>query len=269
MAKRRPARPPNARSAGRGAKNGGTSKGPRADTPVGDSGELRIIGGRYRGTRLTSEPFVHATGPGTGELITRPMKHRVREAIFNLVGMEAEGTHAVDLFAGTGALGLEALSRGAAAATFIERHVPTAGVVRTNLDAVGVADRCELLVTSAFVWRQRDLVGGWPTGSTVNALHRGEQFPPPAERPWLVFVSPPYAFFVERAEEMLALVSEVTDAAPEGSLIVVEADERFDFTRLEGGVRPDRHSAGWDVRGYPPAVVGVWRKARSTGESAP
>jgi 16S rRNA (guanine966-N2)-methyltransferase len=48
------------------------------------------------------------------------MKHRTREAIFNLVSTECTGVHAIDLFAGTGALGLEALSRGAASATFIE-----------------------------------------------------------------------------------------------------------------------------------------------------
>src|SRR5438105_2010542 len=76
---------------------------------------LRIIGGSLRGRKLQY----------TGEARTRPMKDRVREAVFNLLGPSVTGSHAIDLFAGTGALGLEALSRGAARATFIERHFPT------------------------------------------------------------------------------------------------------------------------------------------------
>ena len=68
----------------------------------------------------------------------RPMKDRVREAIFNLIGPAIRGKHAMDLFAGTGALGLEALSRGADRATFIEQHFPTAKIIRQNIAALGV-----------------------------------------------------------------------------------------------------------------------------------
>src|SRR5262249_42961688 len=77
---------------------------------------VRIIGGEYRGRKLQY----------SGDIRTRPMKDRVREALFNLIGPNVRGMHAIDLFAGTGALGLEAISRGAAGATFIERHYPTA-----------------------------------------------------------------------------------------------------------------------------------------------
>ena len=87
------------------------------------------------------------------------MKERVREAIFNLVGPECRGRHVIDLFAGTGAIGLEAMSRGAESATFIERHVPTSRVVAENVDRLGVGDCAELLVTSAFLWAKRDLPG--------------------------------------------------------------------------------------------------------------
>ncbi|MEQ8848092.1 RsmD family RNA methyltransferase [Botrimarina sp.] len=214
-------------------------------------GDLRIVGGSFRGTKLLSEPHRQTTGAGAGQLVTRPMKHRVREAIFNLVGPEAEGKHAIDVFAGTGALGLEAISRGAASATFIERHVPTADVVRHNIASLRVEDRSELLITSAFVWVERDLTtGAWAPGPVAAAG------PAP---PWLVFVSPPYAFFVEREEQMLTLVGALIDHAPPGSIVVVEADERFDFERLPGRVKQSRHDDGWDVRPYPPAVVGVWR----------
>lgn len=219
----------------------------QSDTPA-EAVELRIIGGRYRGAKLTSEPLLHTTGRTAGERVTRPMKHRVREAIFNLVGLDAKGKHAVDVFAGTGALGLEAISRGAESATLIERHVPTATVVKQNVAAMEVADRCELLVTSAFVWAKRDVAdGGWASRE------------PQATRPWLVFLSPPYSFFVERQEEMLTLIQTLHDAAPPGSVLVVEADERFDFSLLPGEVKSHRSDDGWDVRAYAPAVVGVLR----------
>ena len=70
--------------------------------------DLHIVGGRFRGRKLKYEPFRIGDDP-----VTRPMKHRVRESIFNLADQGSEGRHAIDLFAGTGALGLEALSRGA------------------------------------------------------------------------------------------------------------------------------------------------------------
>ena len=170
------------------------------------------------------------------------MKHRVREAIFNLVGTDAAGKHAIDVFAGTGALGLEAISRGAESATLIERHVPTATVVKQNLAAVGRRRAaCELLVTSAFVWGKRDLEGdcAWPPAG------------PQSQRPWLAFVSPPYAFFVERQEEMLTLIRVAPRRTPRpGSVLVVEADERFDFEQScpMACLKQERSGPGWDVR---------------------
>ncbi|MEX0613782.1 MAG: RsmD family RNA methyltransferase, partial [Pirellulales bacterium] len=119
--------------------------------------EVRIIGGEFRGRRLR-----YHGDPGV-----RPMKHRTREAIFNLVSTECTGRHAIDLFAGTGALGLEALSRGAASATLIEKHVPTARVVAENISTLGVEDRATLLVTSAFLWAKRDLAN---VGRTILSV---------------------------------------------------------------------------------------------------
>ncbi len=119
---------------------------------IAETSELRIIGGNLRGSKLRYEIFQQG-----GDPITRPMKHRVREAIFNLVSTDSAGRHAIDLFAGTGALGLEALSRGSLSATFIEKHVPTARVIEDNIKALGLADRAQLLTTSAFLWGKRDL----------------------------------------------------------------------------------------------------------------
>ncbi len=184
---------------------------------------IRIIGGNFRGRKLHY----------SGDLRTRPMKDRLREAVFNLVGPEVRGTHAIDLFAGTGALAFEALSRGSQRATLIEQHRPTANIIRQNAAILGVESQIEIVSGNTFVWARRE--------------------PDLGTSPWAVFCSPPYAFFVDRLDEMLELVGYVFQRAPLGSVFVVEADDRFDFQRL-----PDAEQ--WDVRAYPPAVVGIYRK---------
>jgi 16S rRNA (guanine966-N2)-methyltransferase len=172
------------------------------------------------------------------------MKHRTREAIFNLISTEATGRHVFDLFGGTGALGMEALSRGAAYATFIEKHVPSARVLEENIRALGVEDHTTLLVTSAFLWAKRDLP------AAAKASH--------GTVPWLVFCSPPYAFFVERQAEMLELIHAIQDLAPAGSVLIIEADEHFDFDLLRRENARDE-TPQWGIRAYPPAVIGIWR----------
>jgi len=186
--------------------------------------ELRIVGGRLRGRKLLCH----------GDPRTRPMKDRLREAIFNLLGPAVCRKHAIDLFAGTGALGLEAISRGAAAAVFIEQHFPTAETIGRNATALGVDDISEIVPGNVFLWPKQ----------------RGDLGPDP----WVVFCSPPYDFYVDRTGQMLELIGELMESAPERSLFVVEADGRFDF-----GLLPD--AGAWDVRSYRPAVVGIYRKA--------
>lgn len=209
---------------------------------------MRIIGGEFRGRRLR-----YHGDPGV-----RPMKHRTREAIFNLVSTECTGRHAIDLFAGTGALGLEALSRGAASATLIEKHVPTARVVAENISTLGVEDRATLLVTSAFLWAKRDLAN---VGRTILSVDAGSDptdriVRPTTDTPWLVFCSPPYAFYHERQAEVLELIGRIQRHAPPGSILIVEADETFDFNQLASAGTMTGHC---DVRSYSPAVVGIWR----------
>ena len=174
------------------------------------------------------------------------MKHRVREAIFNLISTESSGKHVVDLFAGTGALGLEALSRGASQAILIEQHVPTARIVADNVAVLGLQDRVHVATTSAFLWAKRDL---------ANAHSNQPRNVPHPDQPWLVFCSPPYDFYVERRDELVELVDVILTRAPAGSVVVVEADDRFDFALLRQDYGP------WAVRRYPPAVVGVCRLA--------
>ncbi len=212
-------------------------KGRAQSDAGGQNAEVRIIGGTFRGRRLQYHGDPHV----------RPMKHRTREAIFNLVSTECTGVHAIDLFAGTGALGLEALSRGAASATLIEKHVPSARIVQANIGTLGVEDRATLLVTSAFLWAKRDLPS---VASAESSAGEG----------WLVFCSPPYAFYYERTAEILDLIRRIQEHAPVGSILVVEADEEFDFELLRGGAATGEESYVWDIRVYAPAVVGLWRK---------
>jgi 16S rRNA (guanine(966)-N(2))-methyltransferase RsmD len=194
------------------------ASGPEKEPVVG----LRIIGGSMRGRKIDY----------SGDLRTRPMKDRVRQAVFDLLG-PVKGHHAIDLFAGTGALGLEALSRGASRATFIERHLPTSKVIERNITALGVEGAAKVVFGDAFSWSQL--------------------FQPDTATPLTVFCSPPYDFYVDRDENMLRLIQRWADIAPPGSQIVVEADERFDMTRLPAADQ-------WDVRQYLPAVVAVLRQ---------
>src|SRR5512134_933490 len=90
---------------------------------TGGGNQLRIIGGRWRSRRLRFPPL-----PGL-----RPTPDRVRETLFNWLTPVIAGARCLDLFAGSGALGIEALSRGAAAVTFVERHPQAVRGLRANL----------------------------------------------------------------------------------------------------------------------------------------
>ena len=189
------------------------------------SAALRIVGGRLRGRTIRY----------SGDPRTRPMKERVRESVFNLVGPAVVGKHAIDLFAGTGALGLEALSRGAVGATFIERHAPSVRLLEENVAALGVREQSEGVFGDAFLWRR--LQPDWPRSVTA---------------PRLVLCSPPYDFYCQRTGDMIQLIRQMHEEAPPSSLLVVEADHRFDFNLLAD-------MGSWDVRNYRPAVVGILR----------
>ncbi|MDO8943083.1 MAG: RsmD family RNA methyltransferase, partial [Desulfobacterales bacterium] len=96
---------------------------------------LRVIAGQLRGKLL-------ATVPGRE---TRPTADRIRESIFNILGIAVRRAHVLDLFAGTGALGIEALSRGADFALFIENGREALGVLNRNIQSCRLADRARVL----------------------------------------------------------------------------------------------------------------------------
>ena len=151
----------------------------------------RVIAGRFGGRRLQAPP---------GDA-TRPTADRVREALFSILGTRVQDARVLDLFAGSGALGLEALSRGAAQVTFVETAPAALKALRANLAAVG-AD-AEVVRADALRWL------------------RGA--PGDARQYDLVFLDPPY----RRAEALGATLSELLPAvlAP-GALVVAESDRR-------------------------------------------
>ena len=108
---------------------------------------MRVIAGRYRGRRLKVPPGVR----------TRPTADRVREALFSILG-DVEDVRVADLFAGSGALGIEALSRGAEHATFVERDHAAVGVLRFNLAALGIVEGVEVFEWDVLGWLEA--VGG-------------------------------------------------------------------------------------------------------------
>lgn len=99
------------------------------------SNQLRIIGGEWRGRKLRF--------PDVPNL--RPTPDRVRETIFNWLTPVIHGAHCLDLFAGSGALGLEALSRGAASTLFIDSHKKATGAIQAHIDLLKVNDRASVI----------------------------------------------------------------------------------------------------------------------------
>lgn len=103
---------------------------------------MRVIGGSAKGRRLSSVP---------GDS-TRPITARVKEALFDIIGPAIEGAHFLDLFGGTGAVGIEALSRGAARAVFVERDRLALRTIAHNLQITGLAERARVIAGDAFAF---------------------------------------------------------------------------------------------------------------------
>lgn len=155
---------------------------------------MRIIAGKWRGRRLEA--------PAGRDV--RPTADRVREALFSALGDGVVGARVLDLFAGSGALGLEALSRGADSAVFVERAGPAVAVLERNLAALGVGSPGRIV--------------------RREALAALDQLAADGERFDLVFLDPPYAAdLLERAIGRLA-ASELI--APGGSIVAEHHRER-------------------------------------------
>ncbi len=112
---------------------------------------IRVIAGTATGRRLQLVP-------GNG---TRPISDRAKQALFNVLGDQIEGAAVLDLFAGTGSVGIEALSRGAASATFIERDRLVVETVQANLKVTGLGDRARVVRSDVFIYLRNDPKSGY------------------------------------------------------------------------------------------------------------
>ena len=162
---------------------------------------MRVISGSARGRKLKS--------PKSSE--TRPIMDRVKTALFDILAPDIFEMRVLDLYAGTGAVGIEALSRGAASATFIERSPEAWRLVRENLAITNLSDRAEALRTDAFAYLQQ-----------AAATHRTFD---------LVYVAPPqYEGLAARA---LAQLDTAPLTEPDGLVIVqIHPQERRDLDAL-------------------------------------
>ena len=163
---------------------------------------MRIVGGEARGRPLRAVP-------GSG---TRPTADRVRQSLFDALGQRMDGLAVLDLYAGTGALALEAISRGAARALLVESDARACAAIFHNIAALKYEDRCRVL-----------------RGDLPQALQqvRGERFD-------LVFSDPPYA--LRAAQPTLEALAENGVLAP-GARVVLEMDRREPSPAPPPGVR--------------------------------
>jgi 16S rRNA (guanine966-N2)-methyltransferase len=164
---------------------------------------MRIIAGEHRGRRLLAPPG----------LSTRPMLDRVREALFSTLGSaRIEGARVLDLFSGSGSLGLEALSRGAAWARMIERDPRALAVLKQNIETLNVGERARVIRGDALKPKS------WDDDTVGNADRYG-----------VVFLDPPYAVVDDpnlRGTLVDALDRLLAERLASGGVLVLHAPAR-------------------------------------------
>jgi 16S rRNA (guanine(966)-N(2))-methyltransferase RsmD len=175
--------------------------------------QLRIVAGRLRGRRLTVD--VHPR--------LRPTPDRVREALFNILGNAVPDRTFVDVFAGTGVVGLEALSRGASSVTFVERDFRSVQALERHLEEFGVADEATVVRADVYAW--------------------GQRYEPPAE-PIAFFLSPPFADLERRPDDLLKLIADLLHKAQPGSVLVLQSEAHVVLEPLPATESLDRRRYG-------------------------
>ena len=177
--------------------------------------KFRVISGTFGGRNITA-PDGDAT---------HPMSERVRNAMFNIIGDEVKNAQVLDAFAGSGSVGIEALSRGAAHATFIERDRHAVGALLANIQLLGIDSETT------------------PTHSTVEAYVKCTQ-----ERFDIIFVDPPYD------DVQLSTVSALTNLLQPNGLMVLSYPGRGEAPTGTNGV------VVVDNRSYGTAALAFYRK---------
>jgi 16S rRNA (guanine966-N2)-methyltransferase len=173
---------------------------------------MRVIAGIYRSRILRS----------LNGLALRPTSDRLRETLFNVLGDAVEGSRFIDVFAGTGAVGIEALSRGAAEVVFIENHTPAAALIRQNLESLGISLGATVLAMAA-------LRGLEKLAEKRRPDQPGYDF---------VFVDPPYA----AADDYLQVLRRLGTGSllESGAKVIVEHRRNFELVETIGRLRRTR-----------------------------
>ena len=169
---------------------------------------MRVIAGTYRSRILKS----------LKGMALRPTSDRLRETLFNVLGPNVAGSRFIDLFAGTGAVGIEALSRGAAEVVFVEKHAPAAALIRRNLESLEVRKGATVLASDALRGLQ-----------TLVSRPKGR-----AQRYDYIFLDPPYSAAKEYAR-VLEFLGSAELLAPAG-FVVAEHRRSFDLPQEAGAL---------------------------------
>ena len=184
--------------------------------------QLRIVSGSLKGRRLSY----------TVDATVRPTPDLVRGALFSILGNAVPGRPFFDLFAGTGAVGMEALSRGAIPVVFVERDVRIAGAILHHLQSFGVADQANIHRADVYRWIER-----WQ---------------PPSE-PVTVFLGPPFPDFERRPEALLQALTDLQQKMPPGSVLVLQNEKTVLADQLPDAER-------WEHRQYGRNRLSIWIK---------
>lgn len=191
--------------------------------------EIRIVAGQLRGRKV-----VCTVSPSL-----RPTPQAVREALFSILGDAVPDRPFADVFAGTGVIGLEALSRGASEALFVERDFRLIDDLERHLKTFGVSDRARIVRADVYRWAER-----WqPPAEAVN-----------------VYLSPPFPDLEHKPAEMLALIGTLQGRVAPGSVIVLQGEPAEMLHRL-----PRRDE--WDERTYGRNILLFWSRLEPPAES--
>jgi 16S rRNA (guanine966-N2)-methyltransferase len=175
--------------------------------------QLRIVAGSLRGRKVSC--VVHSG--------LRPTPQMVREALFSILGDAVPGRLFIDVFAGTGVVGLEALSRGAGSVTFVERDFRLVQAIEENLARFDLADRGRVARADVYRW--------------------GERFEAPGE-PVNVFLSPPFADLERRTDDLLGLIAGLQAKVQPGSVLVLQSETHAPLEPLPAAERWERRRYG-------------------------
>ncbi len=193
--------------------------------------QVRIVAGSLRGRKLTV--VVHEG--------MRPTPQMVREALFSILGNAVPGRVFYDVFAGTGVVGLEAVSRGATSARLIEKDPRQVNDIQKYAYDFGVGDKVQVLKADVYRWAERWI--------------------PPGKAPVNLFLSPPFPDLSEKAEEFLSLVHTLLEKAPDESVLTIQAEDGFPLDKLP-------NLPAWDVRSYGRNMLLFYVVSRDTNDAA-